>query len=1001
MAVLHEKWRITLLNGIAVSGSGRRIERFRSQTTGDLLVLLVLNSHRFMPREEIAGIIWPDSPVESGRASLRTALSALRAVLEPIGTPANSVLRCNRVSARLAPESFTSDVLEFKSLSEDANRAEGRRALELTARAVHAYSGELAPGSYCEWIVSERSALSLAYTSLLARLVRLRRDERSVTGAIPDALKLLNDSPLDDAPAALAMMACLDAGSPQDALACFARHEEALRLESGESVSAQVRELANWARSAIECMSSATELPFQSAHPLPGPSPIVATPQAPEEPVARGRTIGLPLSLTRFFGRRREIAAIVEMLLPQVGLGHEDAVSRRLLTITGPGGAGKTRLAAEIAGEIAARGIDVYFVSLAEVREPARMLEEIARALDIAQCAPGELVHAVSRALANFTGVLALDNFEQLLPPTPEPSSGAVGASASDVAADAPTAIGAILRASPGLKCLVTSRQCLGLMGEQEYALEPLATPATDEAPEAVQEFDCVRLFLDRARLADPSFQLTPRSTPAIAGICRRLDGLPLSLELAAAWASSLSPWQIQERLSHGLDLLVGRKRDRHERHKSLRAALDWSHDLLPPLQRDALKALTVFTGGWDAEAAAWVCGGAGALESIVALQERSLVVADRAVSGEIRAPRYRFLETVRTYAAGRLDESERTLLRRRHLEWFDRLAEEAYRHWCTADEDAWHRRIALDQPNIVAALEFGIADSPASVRACMRILANLGHFWAVRAQHVGIEDIYTRYLAHPYAQRPDTLRQRVCYAAAGLACLRRDYRASEALYMETLNIARHLHKPAGGKVYLSLGGVAERLGDHCKARERYEEALRAYDRSGDRQGVASVHGALGGLYMEERSYLRARPELARAVELMQALGNLSGTTHHSKLLGLCYARTGDYPRAGVCLEQSMTGFLSLMDLRGLGELFEQMADAYPPTVKTATLMGAAQAINTAISAPLQIDPSDCELRRVLGNQEFDAAWHAGLALPPAHAAELVREVLREAAAAE
>ncbi len=992
--MLQAKWRITLMNGLAVSGNGRQFERFRGQTTGELLALLVLNSHRVMTREEIAGIIWPDSPVSAGRASLRTALSDIRAVLVPIGTPAGTILNCDRVSVRLMPESFPRDVLDVKSACVQSARAGLNGPVDAPARAVEAYAGELLPGSYADWIVVERGELNLTYTRQLSQLIHRQRSECKFAEAIPHLQEALRENPYDDALVILAMETCLAAGSGHDAIACHDRHEVALRVDFGTTVSAAVHELVERARALINDSAVSSDPSMDMDRSVTNVQLSGALMGGTGQSVAGGDTIGVPLLLTRSFGRRSDISTIADMISPERS-ADDAGPRRRLLTITGPAGAGKTRLAAEVAAEIASRGMDVCFVPLAEVTQVWPMLEEIARMLDLSQSETSALLSDLSNRLSIRPTLLVLDNFEQLLPGL-EASIRVAGRGPSDVR-NAPEAVCSLLQAARGLTCLVTSRQVLRITGEQEHALEPLSFPTKDDILATIQQFDSVRLFEDRARLAKPSFRLTPQNAPIVAGICERLDGLPLSIELAAAWVSTLTPTQILHRVTNGLDLLVGRKRDRHDRHKSLKAALDWSFELLPPKQRSALTGLTVFTAGWDADAAAWVCKDADTIESIASLHDRSLVVADSSVHTDSCIPRYRFLETIRTYAAARLDKNEEPILRRRHLAWFDQLALEAYGHWCTQDEDAWFRRIALDLQNIVAALEFGLTDSPPSVRIGMSILTNLGHFWLVRAQYSDIESLFSRYLAHEHAQRPDKLRRRLCYSAAGLACLRQDYRAAETLYLENLAIARQPHQPADGGIHVGLGSVAAWFGDNSRARACYQDAMRTFTRSGSMRGVAVVYGALGELYMGEQSYTKALPDLAKAVEMMQTSGNLTGSTHHRKLLGLCYARVGDFRNAGECLNRSIGGYLSLMDLRGLAELLVQLVEVYPVTAKSARLLGAAAAIKTSISASLHTNAVSSYVRSAMDELQFDGEWHLGLKMSISEAAEYAMEVLQEA----
>ena len=453
----------------------------------------------------------------------------------------------------------------------------------------------------------------------------------------------------------------------------------------------------------------------------------------------------LPVQPTTFIGREREVAEARALL-----------EGTRALTLTGPGGTGKTRLALQVAAESCEAYRDrAVFVALAALKDPSLVASTVAAAMGVQEEAGRPILASLTERLAGMEVLLVLDNYEQLLPAAP--------------------LVGELLAAGPGVRVLVTSRAPLRVAGEREYEVRPLALPETAGAtPEELAESEAVALFVERARAIEPGFALGPENAAAVAAICAALDGLPLAIELAAARVRLLSPQAILERLGASLPLLTGGPRDRPERQRTLRGAIQWSHDLLDPDGQTMFRWLAVFAGGWTFVAAEAVCSPPGGpaldtLETLDALVQHSLARRDDSAP----RPRFRMLQTIREFGLERLAESgEDPEIHERHAQVFLKLAEEAAGELTGPGQAVWLDRLAGDHDNLRAALRWSVDADRAATG--LLIAAAIWRFWQLRDHLAEGEAWLTELLALPSAAEETPARAAGADALASVVYLRR-----------------------------------------------------------------------------------------------------------------------------------------------------------------------------------------------------------------------------------
>jgi predicted ATPase len=598
----------------------------------------------------------------------------------------------------------------------------------------------------------------------------------------------------------------------------------------------------------------------------------------------------LPLQLTRFFGRASELRQL------KILLRNPDS---RLVTLVGPGGTGKTRLALEAAHQAAADIPVVWFVPLADLTDPDHLPEAMLEAIHRPTERSAEPLAALARALEGAEALLVLDNLEHLLP------RGAA-------------IVAELLERAPRLRCMVTSRRPLGVAGEWRFLVPPLAVPEGPASLAELAALESVQLFVDRAQAVRPDFQVSESNARALAQLLSHLDGLPLAIELAAARALVLGPAQMLRRLDRRLDFLATRRLDVQSRHRTLRGTLEWSYRLLPPEVQRFFAELAVFRGPMSLEAVEAVSRSPVALDHLIELRECSLLLGEE-VGDEMR---FRLLDMIRDFAGEKLPEGARSELEHRHAEYYVALAERARQGVNSARESEWLDRIALEHDHLRAIFDRCAAGTE-GVRLGLRLTAAIASFWSFRG-HLGEgRQRIAELLAQPAAAERNALRAQALTEAGNLAVAQSAPAEGLPALEESLAIFRELADEAGiGRALNHLAIAAFYRGDYAGAARLYEEGLEICHRLGDRRAISQALTNLGNVANSIGDYAGARARYAESLVIkrelaiprdlataLMGLGNVAenegdltaSLAYHEECLSLC-RQSGDRQRAAWAL---------------------------------------------------------------------------------------------------
>ena len=910
--------RIGLLGPLQVwDGAGRTIHVGGRQLRV-LLILLALDAGRVVPSASLADQIWPDDLLANPGNALQTLVSRLRAELRRAGL--DDVIESHPAGYRLVMPPDAVDAVAFEALAVRGRRALAGRDLEEAARvlrsALASWRGQpLADAAGCDFADVAAARLTELRSSALADRIEADLALGEGAGLVGELRTLVSGDPLAERPRALLMRALYAAGRQAEALEVYHEARELLAGRLGVDPSAQLEQVYLRILRGEEgpaAVAKGTARPgdhsFDSERTV-GPAPGTSV------------TPRVPNPLTSFVGRDIEVSRVLKNL-----------DSARLVTLTGPGGVGKTRLAAEVAGRLAG---GAWFVELAPVTDPAEVAYAVLDTLGIRERViarragdPGASpLDRLAAALADRDDVVVLDNCEHVI--------------------EAAAALaGAVLAACPRVRIVATSRQPLRIDGETLCPVPPLPVPPLSYAEGSYESYASVRLLRDRAAAVRPDFELDPGNAAAVARICRALDGMPLAIELAAVWLATLTPAQLAERLDDRFVLLTGGSRTALPRHRTLRAVVDWSWDLLAPDEQILARRLAVFPAGATLAVAEKVCADellppAEVLPALSGLVDKSIVTPGQGPDG--LSARYRMRETVRAYGLERLAEAgEQDRVRDASAAHYLNLAETAEPQLRAAGQRRWLRELAAEQDNLHAALRWVIARQEADT--ALRFVRALGWYWILRGQPGEPEALARQVLAlEPGERSPFMAEARIICAliAAGplfdIDAVRPALTAALADLAEWSpgGVAAHPLAAMGepmlalydrdpdrtlavfdryaaspdpwlrAAVPLMRSAFGSMVGRQDKAESECRGALAAFRALGDTWATAATLVQLAQFARLRADYATAIESLQEAASLGQELGAWGDLAHIGGCLAAVRLRAGDLPTARADLEEA------------------------------------------------------------------------------------------------
>jgi predicted ATPase/DNA-binding SARP family transcriptional activator len=924
---------IGILGPVEVARGGEPVD-VRQRNERALLAYLALNPNVPVGAASLVGALWR-TPPKSAANMLQIYVSRLRRAL------GRAAIVTHGGGYVLTVDPASVDAVRFEMLADEARKrlrsGSYGRAVARFRRALALWRGDaLADVGPAPFAAAERARLEDMRLLAVEDLTEAELALGNHADVVAQLEALVARHPLRERLRGQLMVALYRAGLQAEALACYREGRRALVDALGIEPRSELRRLERAILSHDASLEPSGRL--RAAH---------ARVPAPAGPLV---------------GRSEELRELAELL------GDEDV---RLVTLVGPGGVGKTRLALEAARAIGADVFDVVaYLPLDEVADAALVPGAIARALGLrtSDDVPGRL----AEHLAGRTALLVVDSLEHLVATAPF--------------------LARLLTATPALMLLVTSRAPLHIRAEHEFPVAPLAVPdvRTTDVGELSRN-PSVALFVQRARAVDPRLALTQSNARAIAEICCRLEGLPLSIELAAARSKSLPAAALVERLVSRLDLLVDGPQDAPPRHQTLRATLEWSYTLLSAEEQRVFAALAMFAGSFSLDAAERVCGPtADVVPSVLSLQDKALL---RGEGGS--TVRFSMLDTIREYAAERLkDSAEKRDLELRHATFYAELAEAIEPELSGPRQAAAFERLETDYPNLQAALAYGVEHDPS---LALRLAVALRRFWSVHGRIAqGRKALEEALAASPSDASP--LRTTALRAAGVFAVEQGDDEAARRFWEESLSDARRaglLEEVASSTT--NLGGLALENGDFPRATRLLEKAAALHARLGDvrRRSIALTN--LGIAATLQGRLERAISLLEESVDGFRTEGDLSRVAGALQPLARAYLSRGDDERAQGILIESLSLARELRDQHVIADCLETFAAALQKQgedARSATLLGAASAVREPIGAPRGPDMRDLfhdtleTVRSELGAEAFDVHWEEGRALDPEAAVE-------------
>ncbi|HKY56193.1 MAG TPA: BTAD domain-containing putative transcriptional regulator, partial [Anaerolineales bacterium] len=824
------------------------------------------------------------------------------------------------------------------------------------------YQGELLPGFYDEWVVLEREHLNSIYEHKMARLMSLLQDEKRWLDILEWGERWIKLGQKPEPAYRALMLAHAAKGDMSKVAATYERCVKSLR-DLGIEPSAQTRALYERLRAGKETFEARTTITLKGKR--------RETPKT-----------NLPVPLTSFIGREKEVEEIIKLLS-----------KNRLVTLTGSGGVGKTRLAIQAANKLISKFKDgVWWVDLVGITDPVRVPQAAAQAVDV----PGIPNQPLSKTLAEYfrtkKTLFILDNCEHLI-------------SACAQLADQ------LLGVCENLKILATSREALDILGETIWPVPSLSLPEAQEAYaiKSLNKFESIRLFSERALAVQPKFELTDQNSMAIVQTCRRLSGMPLAIELAAARVKMMSVDEIAKRLDDRFALLTAGNRTALPRHQTLRATIDWSFDLLFELERILFHRLSVFVGGFTLNAAEGIAAGEGILRSQVIdllgnLINKSLIRVEENLGSEDVETRYGMLETIREYAREKLREArEEVILRNRHLEFFLNMVEEVGPKLEGPEQKLLLDRLELEIDNLRAAMDWALESQ--EIDTALRFAGAFPRFWFIRAHHnEGVERLKT-ILDRPNAKQPTPARLRALNAYLFMLWPAGQLAEMQPRGEEALALGIELgDRWNAGFALLWLGVSVSAQGDYSLARSYLEQSLEIWQNLQEKTYMAWTFVFRGEVAMLQEDRTSAQELYSQAVPLLTEAQDYPFLAIPLRRLGQLAMSQSDFPRAAAFIKESLQHNWAVHDFRGTGACmaaFATLSLAQGETERAVKLLAVADAILEFIRTPFlafdqqQFEHNVRQLREQVNKSTFTKAWTEGHAMPFEQAVEFVLKIFK------
>jgi predicted ATPase/DNA-binding SARP family transcriptional activator len=842
----------------------------RERSVMALLAYLAVNDigdprHRYS-REALSGFFWPEVSQTRAFTNLRHTIWAVH---QAIG---ENWLVANRESLQLDPVAeIDLDIAHFQSLSSQASQQnDPHSCISPLVECAKLYRNHFLTGfrlkhsaAFHEWSFTQSEELRRRFSIVLTQLIENYCTIQQPKSAIPYARRLITLDPINEPAHRQLMEVYLQAGQQSAALKQYQTCEQLLRKELNLDPQPETRAL------------------YKKI--LKGEARLVPVPKQTEPTIPKNN---LPLQLSSFVGREKEQADVMRLI-----------AQHRLVTITGAGGVGKTRLSMKVGAQIVGNYLDgVWLVELAPILDPSLVPHTTALAIGLREDPQRSIMNSLSDYLYEKKMLLLFDNCEHILEPCAQ-------------------LIDALLKLCPDLKILVTSREALNLTGEAIYRVPSLGLPKVTQIFDTIRSYESMQLFEARAQLVQFDFSLTPENAASVAQICQRLDGIPLAIEFAAAKVAMLSTEQIAKQLQESFNLLVQGSRTALPRHRTLRASMDWSWDLLTEAEQRLVRQLAVFAGGWTLEAARSVCDG-DVVYLLNSLVTKSLIVITQRTENNAR---YSFHETIRQYAREKLAESgESESLRGRHLDYFLAVALRFEQETHGPQLSNWIMGINAEHDNLLEAMNW--AGESGQVQSGLRLGSALHYYWLCRGYWSVGRASLERLLARPEASIETPVRADALNLAADLATKQGDLKAAWTLLGESIMTGTELGeigKPSLGWARMLLG-VSLMGHDRVMAQYELDQSLVLLREAGEPWRLAIALLVRGWLAANHGDFVQARDWFTESLSILRDTGDKWTSADPTGALGWVYYCLGEYATAAVYCQQALEIYRAVEDKFGI-----------------------------------------------------------------------------------